>query len=492
MAILSILLGLAAIGLVSFVALAIQRLYFHPLKNVPGPKIAAITRAYEFYYDCILIGKFHFKLNELHDQYGPIVRINPEEVHIRDPEFFDQVYNVTNRFSKDSWFYRFLATPQGAFATESAELHRLRRKAMNRFFSPDAVRRLSQPIMTNVEKLCRRLDGFKESGQSVNLSNAFRCFVTDNTTDYVLPHGYNMLGTEDFASAFNKQTKMFVIASLWHRYFPFILDLLMITPRSWLKLAPPGSLEAYDFQMAIIKQTVEVGKNAKENDDSVAAGIYNSDLPEPEKAPLRVVQDTRNLVGAGAETTATTLEMIFWKVSNDPVMLKKLRDELKTAADSDGLTSFDTLQKLPYLSAVIKEGLRRSISVSGRMPRFDPRNPLVYKDYVLPPGTIISMDIPGVSLNPEAFPDPLKFDPERWLRPGEKERSEKFFVPYGRGQRICIGKEFANVSLYLAVANLFYRYDFEWHDTTEADLEMVHEMFAPFPGESDGLQAFIR
>ncbi|RMZ91259.1 hypothetical protein DV736_g1486, partial [Chaetothyriales sp. CBS 134916] len=489
----SLLLGLVAIGLGSFVAVAIQRLYFHPLKNIPGPKLAAVTSAYEFYYDCILIGKLYFKINKLHDKYGPIVRISPREVHIRDPDFFDKVYNVTNKFSKDTFFYRFLDSNEGALATETAELHRIRRKPMNRFFSTEAIRRLSQPIMANVEKLCKRLDEFKQSGAPVNLSNAFRCFVTDNTTDYVLPHGYNMLDNEDFASDFNKQTKMFVIASLWHRYFPFILKVLMVTPREWLKLAPPGSLEAYDFQMGIIKQTLEVAKSGKHNDDNVAAGIFNSDLPESEKRPMRVVHDTRNLVGAGAETTATTLEMIFWKVSNDPAILNRLMDELNNAAESDGLTSFETLQKLPYLSAVVKEGLRRSISVSGRMPRFDPRNSLVYKEYVLPPRTIVSMDIPGVSLNPDVFPDPLNFDPERWLRPGERERSEKYFVPFGRGQRICVGKEFATVSIYLAVANLFHRYNFEWYQTTDHDLEMVHEMFAPFTGaDSEGLRAYIR
>ena len=208
---------------------------------------------------------------------------------------------------------------------------------------------------------------------------------------------------------------------------------------------------------------------------------------------MRVVHDTRTLVGAGSETTATTLEMITWKVSNDQEMLKRLRIELAVAAESWGLNSFETLQKLPYLTAIIKEGLRRSVSVSGRMPRFDPRNPIVYRDYTMAPGTIVSMDIPGVSLNPDVFPNAMEFDPERWIRRGEKERSEKYFVPYGRGQRICVGKEFATVSLYLTVANLFHKYDLEWFETSERDLEMVHEMFAPFPAaDSKGLRAYIR
>ena len=208
---------------------------------------------------------------------------------------------------------------------------------------------------------------------------------------------------------------------------------------------------------------------------------------------MRVVHDTRTLVGAGSETTATTLEMILWQVSTHPGMLKRLKAELNEAAQRGGIDSFETLQKLPYLTGVVKEGLRRSISVSGRMPRFDPKNPITYKDYVLPPRTIISMDIPGVSLNPDVFPEPMKYDPERWIRPGEKDRNEKYFVPYGRGQRICVGKEFATVSLYLTIANIFHRYNLEWYDTDERELEMVHEMFAPFmAADTKGLRAYIR
>lgn len=107
--------------------------------------------------------------------------------------------------------------------------------------------------MKNLEKLCKRLDVFKESGQPVNLSNAFRCLVTDNTTDYVLPHGYNLLENEDFASNMKRQTRTFSALSLWHRFFPFIFPLFWKIPRWMLKSAPPGSLEAYNFQVVNIK-----------------------------------------------------------------------------------------------------------------------------------------------------------------------------------------------------------------------------------------------
>ena len=55
--------------------LAIYRLYFHPLSRFPGPKLAALTPWYEFYYDVILDGNFHWQLQKLHTRYGSVAQI---------------------------------------------------------------------------------------------------------------------------------------------------------------------------------------------------------------------------------------------------------------------------------------------------------------------------------------------------------------------------------------------------------------------------------
>lgn len=104
-------LGLA---LAHTVGLTIYRLVFSPLAGFPGPWLPAVTGWYEFYYDFFKHGKFLFEVENMHRKYGmsplppqptlvmaenehftspgPIVRINPFELSIRDPEFYDQVY----------------------------------------------------------------------------------------------------------------------------------------------------------------------------------------------------------------------------------------------------------------------------------------------------------------------------------------------------------------------------------------------------------------
>lgn len=75
-----------------FVTLVLYRLFLHPLAAFPGPKLAAATLWYEFFYDGIRRGQYTFKIQEMHEKHGPIVRISPNELHCNDPAFIDTLY----------------------------------------------------------------------------------------------------------------------------------------------------------------------------------------------------------------------------------------------------------------------------------------------------------------------------------------------------------------------------------------------------------------
>ncbi|KAJ5637529.1 hypothetical protein N7490_007408 [Penicillium lividum] len=69
----------------------INRLYMHPLSKIPGPKLAAITSWYQFYYDIIENGTFIRQLPKLHEEYkSAVIRISPNHIHVNDPEFMQK------------------------------------------------------------------------------------------------------------------------------------------------------------------------------------------------------------------------------------------------------------------------------------------------------------------------------------------------------------------------------------------------------------------
>lgn len=82
---------------------ALYRLFFSPIASFPGPRLAALTMWYEFYYDVVKPGQYTWKIAELHKKYGPIIRINPYELHIDDPEFHDELYVTAIKRKSDRW-----------------------------------------------------------------------------------------------------------------------------------------------------------------------------------------------------------------------------------------------------------------------------------------------------------------------------------------------------------------------------------------------------
>lgn len=158
------------------------------------------------------------------------------------------------------------------------------------------------------------------------------------------------------------------------------------------------------------------------------------------------------------------------------------------------------MEQLPYLGACIKEALRIGTGVSGRLPRLNPSAAMSYttpegQTYVFPPGTVVSMSARDLHFNAGIFTNPTAFAPGRWLESSAERlaRMNKAYVPFGRGARACVGLELAKEELLLTTGNLFRRFDLELWETTEWDVSVQHDYFAPFgPKESKGVRVLAK
>ncbi|PBP20005.1 hypothetical protein BUE80_DR009151 [Diplocarpon rosae] len=72
-------------------AQAIHRLYLSPIASFPGPKLAALSLWYEFYDEVIFGGQYTFETARMHATYGPAIRINPFELHVSTPDFYEKL-----------------------------------------------------------------------------------------------------------------------------------------------------------------------------------------------------------------------------------------------------------------------------------------------------------------------------------------------------------------------------------------------------------------
>lgn len=115
--------------------------------------------------------------------------------------------------------------------------------------------------------------------------------------------------------------------------------------------------------------------------------ILGSNLPPQEQTLDRLWQEGQTIIGAGTETTAWTLSVIIYHVLSNPAIYERLQAELEGVfSKANGQPTSSQLEQLPYLSAVISEGLRLSFGVTTHLQRVSPELPMTFKDWIIPAG----------------------------------------------------------------------------------------------------------
>ena len=125
---------------------------------------------------------------------GPIVRINPDEIHISDPDFYDVAYASSAPFEKmPKWLDRF-GLPGAVQSTVQHELHRSRRMTLNPHFSKKSITNFSWFIQHRMDQLCDRLlREYKGTGDVVTLNDAWGAVTADVIINYCLGSDYDFV-----------------------------------------------------------------------------------------------------------------------------------------------------------------------------------------------------------------------------------------------------------------------------------------------------------
>lgn len=165
-------------------------------------------------------------------------------------------------------------------------------------------------------------------------------------------------------------------------------------------------------------------------DKSEAAGLEHMDY----------AAECLDHMAAGIDTTGDGLCFLMWELSQPRSLhvQERLRAELREKAG-------EPLDKLPYLEAVVSEGLRCFPAIPMSLPRYAPAGGGVIDGYKIPAGTVVSCQAQSVHLlNEDVFPDAEKFEPRRWLASeGDSERRRLQFA-FASGGRGCVGKQYVS------------------------------------------------
>ena len=180
-------------------------------------------------------------------------------------------------------------------------------------------------------------------------------------------------------------------------------------------------------------------------------------------------------LAAGHETTATALAWAFERILSHPAVYARLREELRGAGGIDA--SPDQIAALPYLDATIKEVLRMRpiVPLVGRMLK----KPVHLGGYDLPAGTAVGACIYLAHRNPDVYPEPEQFRPERFVGTPPDPAS---WLPFGGGIRRCIGAQFATYEMKIVLGTLLALGQFELAQSSPARVQRRAITFFPEHG----------
>ncbi|CVK86923.1 related to benzoate 4-monooxygenase cytochrome P450 [Fusarium proliferatum] len=443
---------LAGAFLAGIVLYALVNAFKSPLRGLPGPWYTHFTHLVLKYQ--ILAGNRVHYIHELHQRYGPVVRVSPGEVAVSDLEAFSKIHKIGSGFLKSAWYDA--VTPDrepGIFVMRDPHQHAARRRLFARAFSVSS-------LLANWESEIRQktelaVNNIKRDAQSTG-ADVFKWWTlmaTDVIAHLSFGESFRMLELGKQTSYIDAIQSALLMSGI-RAELSWIYPLLRRLPFQGLKKLLNADNVVLEHGSIAVRNMQSAG------DGFSKANLFSQMLAESdsqEKTSLStssVQQEASNLIVAGSDTTAVTLTYLIWAVLKQPQLQAELEREISELSDE---LTFDELKSAPLLNSVIEETLRLYGAAPGALPRVVPGKGLDVCGHYIPPGTVVSTQAFTLHRNENIFEDAQRFNGYRFVDKSILTAAQKAaFSPFGAGSRICIGLHLAWMELRLGAA-LFFR-----------------------------------
>jgi cytochrome P450 len=485
-----------AIG-ISLILLAIPilyRIYFHPLSHIPGPWFAKVSPL--FLWIICYLGIEGRVLRSYHTKYNTkVLRVAPNSLSISDSAAVQPIYIAGGGYEKDIRYANFNLGPFASiFSATDSEYRDARAKVVAPLFAPARLRAACEPngvIKESVAEYVRKFQAYKAAAVSkkhgvvkVDMLDLAARLSIDVVTGYLLNEPYGGLHENDSLPIATQMTKKlsanaFIFAIIGFSRFSLL-------PRRLFGLAYSiasrlSNDEEVNRSAALVDQFAEgiVKKSlGGKPEDSYQGRLMAVGVP-----PHEAAAQAKGIIFAGADSVSVTLSTILFHLVQKPEIHARLLNEIRR----DYTDRSKDPETLPYLRAVVKEGLRVCMANPTRYTRVVPNSGLTVGSIYIPPKTVVGCAAYTMHHDEEVFPRPFEFLPERWLEDGGDKGlrttgMHKSMLAFGAGLRGCIGKNLAQRQLYESVVAVVDGEILEGARTVQQRIEIIEWFNAEIKG----------
>ena len=431
------------------------------ISGIPGPTSYAISQWRLAYEDWK--GTRTRTIFRLHQEYGPVVRVGPNEISFSSLSALKKIYGAGSGFERTSFYRMFdVYGHQNLFTFGSPKAHGERKKMLNHAYSRSSILNVSAPA---VEARVWQYMGLLRSDPNTasEIFSSLHYYSLDNVTHFL--YGPNLGGTNamlgcvrdrallnDFLDPTRRKWSWFTVH--FPLYTKWLMSMTGLTAKvvAFLGLVPPKrppGTGVRQYALDAWKTFLNTAPNVKaEAQKSTILGrLWENHVSQKADGlqDMDIASEVADHLLAGVDTTSDSLMFLIWALSlpRNFKFQEKLIEEVvamqPSTLDAHDIPTVEATGKLSYLDAIIKETLRLYAPLPASEPRSLPTD-CVIDGYQIPANTVVSMSPFSLHRNGDVFQDPLVFNPERWLGdPVDTAEMKKWFWAFSSGGRMCIG-----------------------------------------------------
>ncbi|XP_046659109.1 probable cytochrome P450 6d5 isoform X2 [Homalodisca vitripennis] len=190
-----------------------------------------------------------------------------------------------------------------------------------------------------------------------------------------------------------------------------------------------------------------------------------------------ITANTVIFLTAGSETVSRTIGFVLFELSRHPEIQQRVQQEVDSVLSKHGRWSFEVLKDMTYLDQVIQESQRMHTILPSLMRECVRPYKMPDSNLTIEKGTLILIPVVGLHNDPQYYPDPSQFDPDRFK--DNKFKPSSTYLPFGDGPRICIAMRFAVMEVKACVAKIVSQYSVRLSNKTKLPLQYEIRSFVP-------------
>ncbi|KAI3393851.1 hypothetical protein diail_3578 [Diaporthe ilicicola] len=396
-------------------------------------------------------GDEHKQVLRMHQKYGEVVRLAPDELSFLAPRAWDDVMGHRKAGQEENGKEDCYSGSMGNSIIASKRRDHVRlRRVLSHGFSAQSMLQQEPIIRKYVDLFIKRLYEVGADNKPVNIMRWYNFCTFDIVGDLAFGEPFECLTKRDFHPwvAIIFDSIKFMAISIAMKHFPFIYGIL---ERCIPKEIREKDEQRRHFSHQKVLRRIDSGTSRPDFTDAMISRKDDQTnhtivgMVVQKMTPVEIQENAEILIIAGSETTATTLCGATYLLTTNPRCLDKVKEEIRGSFQSEDEINIVNTAKLKYTQAVLDETMRRYPPVAACTPRqTPPKGNMILGEYV--PGNVCLLTVLGVWHWPmyhseTNFKRPFDFCPERWLGDPEFANDRRdAFEPFSFGPRNCLGR----------------------------------------------------